>query len=454
MQNPFESIDKTKLGWYHVKSLIVSAIGTFTDGYDLTALGLVLPFVLGSFGINSITSREGIFWATWLNAIPIFGFFIGAPIFGLLSNRGRKKLYGFDLLLMSIGAFMQIFANSLDYLTIYRLIMGVGLGGDYVMSPMIISENATAKDRGRLLGIGFGGFWVLGSLISSIVALILKYLANTHIISLDLYWRILLGIGALPPLSMVYFRRKMPETPRFIARILGDAESFRELVFYISKSQIQTYLSVETRTIYELLKKYWPYITLGSLLWFLFDIPAYGQSFFISYISDIIGFKNPPLLQAISIIFVFIGAIHFWYLHPRFGSKNMQSVGFLGMGSVFFVFAVLIEFNLINAFTGVFLFSLAKYFSQIGPGSIVAVGAYGVELVPTKIRGIASAINTIGGRLGVLVSTFILPNMLSSHGESAYYFMGVIAILGAVITYIFAPETANRGLEEITKELE
>ncbi len=453
MNNPFSHIDNLGFNKYHFKNLIVSAMGTFTDGYDLTALGLVLPFVLSSFGIHSINSKEGIFWATWLNAIPIFGFFAGAPVFGVLSNKGRKKLYGIDVFLMGLGAFLQIFANSLETLALFRFIMGIGLGADYVLSPMILGETTSVKYRGRLLGIGFGGFWLLGSLISSFVAIILKHFLDIHIISQELYWKLVLGLGFVPPISILYLRRKMPETPRFIARILGDEKSFKELVYDIAKKDIDIKSLKEERNTLELLKKYWFYIILGAFLWFLFDIPAYGQSFFISYISNIIKFNNPPLLQAISIGFTFVGAIYFWYLYPKFGSKIMQSIGFLGMGFIFGIFAFMIEFHIINVFYGIVLFGLSKYFSQIGPGSIVAVGAYGVELVPTKIRGIASAINTIGGRIGVLVSTFLLPKMLSTGGEKAYYFMMIIAILGGVITIVFSPETANRGLEEITNEL-
>ena len=420
----------------------------------MTALGLVLPFVLASFGINTLTSEKAIFWATWLNAIPIFGFFVGAPVFGILSNKGRKKLYGIDVTLMAIGAFFQIFANSLDSLLVFRFIMGVGLGADYVLSPMILAESSNSKYRGRLVGIGFGGFWLFGSLVSSFVALLSKHLLSMHFISEEHYWKLVLSLGAIPPISIIYLRRTLPETPRFIAKILGDEEYFKELAYKISRNIPDKIPSKEKRTTSELLKQYWFYISLGAILWFIFDIPAYGQGFFISYISNIIGFNNPSLLQIISIGFTIVGMVTFWYLQPKLGSKTLQTIGFLGMGITFFIFAFMIERHIINAFYGIILFSIAKYFSQIGPGSIVAVGAYGVELVPTKIRGLASAINTIGGRLGVLLSTFVLPKMLSSNGSEAYYFMMVIAIIGAMLTLLFSPETANKGLEEITKEFD
>jgi len=97
MSNPFKILDEASLRWHHIKMMLIAAVGTFTDGYDLTVLGLVLTPLLASFGISSIKSLEGVFWATWLNALPIFGFLVGAPAFGYLLIRGGR---GFMVLML------------------------------------------------------------------------------------------------------------------------------------------------------------------------------------------------------------------------------------------------------------------------------------------------------------------------------------------------------------------
>ncbi|MFP3074706.1 MAG: MFS transporter, partial [Caldivirga sp.] len=125
MSNPFKILDEASLRWHHIKMMLVAAVGTFTDGYDLTMLGLVLTPLLASFGISNIKSSIGVFWATWLNALPIFGFLVGAPVFGYLVNKGRKRFYGVDVALMSIGAGLQFIAQSLVELAIFRFMMGI-----------------------------------------------------------------------------------------------------------------------------------------------------------------------------------------------------------------------------------------------------------------------------------------------------------------------------------------
>ena len=459
-KNPFEVLDKAPLSWYHGKNMLVAAMGTFTDGYDLSALGPLLGVVLTTFGINP-KSADGVFWATWLNALPIFGFFVGAPVFGYFVNKGRKKFYGIDVALMSIGAGLQFFAQNPVELAIFRFIMGIGLGADYVLSPMIIAEHSNARDRGRLMAIGFGGFWVAGSLAATLLILALQPLVSPNgPLTPDLYWRTVLAVGAIPPLLVIYARRKVPETPRFLATIVGDREAFKKVVKEVAKAEVHDVeVKPDTRSYGELISAYLPLMLVGASLWFLFDIPAYGLGFFVYYISNILHFGNPALLNLIGVGFTYIGALVFWLAHPRLGSKKMEAIGFAGMAASFFAFAALMYSGSLASAgfaavaLGITLFGLAKTFGQIGPGSIVAVGAHGVELMPTKIRGIGHAVNVIGGRLGVLTTTFVLPSLLAGDNPVAFVIMGTVSLLGVLITIAFLPETANRGLEEITGEV-
>lgn len=58
---------------------------------------------------------------------------------------------------------------NLILLGVARFIMGIGLGADYVLSPTIIAEVSNARDRGgKLLALGFGGFWIFGSAVAAI----------------------------------------------------------------------------------------------------------------------------------------------------------------------------------------------------------------------------------------------------------------------------------------------
>ncbi|ADN49975.1 MFS transporter [Vulcanisaeta distributa] len=460
VNNPFKPLDDISMRSFHLKYMLVAAMGTFTDGYDLTVLGVVLPYVLMSYGISSLKSPAGVFWSIWLNALPVLGFFVGAPLFGYLSNLGRKTFYGWDALLMAVGAAFQPFMPNLILLGVARFIMGIGLGADYVLSPTIIAEVSNARDRGKLLALGFGGFWIFGSAVAAIAVLIMLIAGFNP----GLIWRVALGIGAVWPAGVIYLRRRFPETPRYSVIIAKNFEEFRRFMMaifgahYNIQPQHGTLNHEEAEEIM-LFRKYLKYIALGALLWLIFDIPAYGLNFFVSYIAQSIK-MTPVYLQLLGTAFTLPGIVLAWLLLDRWGRRNAQGYGFLLTGLTFLIFSYFVYTysRSPNAAALLFLptiisFGLAKTWMQMGPGSVVAVGAHGVEFSPTKIRGIGQAINVISGRTGVLITTFVFPTLFVASSYTAYIFLGLVSVIGAVLTFTLIPETKGLGLEDISLRL-
>jgi len=162
----------------------------------------------------------------------------------------------------------------------------------------------------------------------------------------------------------------------------------------------------------------------------------------------------------LGVAFTAPGALLAWLLLDRVGRKLMEFWGFLLTGLTFMIFSYFVYqyAGAPNAAQVLFLptilaFGLAKTFMQMGPGSVAAVGMHGVELAPTKIRAIGHAINVLGGRTGVLITTFVFPKLFTAHAYTAYIFLGVVSLIGALITLALVPETKMKGLEEISAEL-
>ena len=115
-------------------------------------------------------------------------------------------------------AIAQAFAPNLEWLIAIRFVLGIGIGADYVLSPTIMAEHANRADRGRTIGVGFGVMWPLGAFTAGLLNLLLAGLGLSH----DLQWRIVLAAGAVPAFAVLYLRRQMPETARYLARIAAD----------------------------------------------------------------------------------------------------------------------------------------------------------------------------------------------------------------------------------------
>jgi MFS family permease len=138
-------------------------MGVFTDGYNLYSLSLVIYLIANVIQLSKIT--EGL-----LVASSYFGAAISALIFGIVSDfEGRKRLYGIDVTLMTIGALLQAFSYNYEELFISRLITGIGIGADYVLSPVIVAENSEKENRGRAMVITFAVMWGLGAVIAAFV---------------------------------------------------------------------------------------------------------------------------------------------------------------------------------------------------------------------------------------------------------------------------------------------
>lgn len=240
----FGQFDDAKFGWFHIRACIVSGIGFFTDAYDI-------------FAINLVSTMIGyVYWADSKNTTPhnvdtaikvscSVGTVIGQLLFGYLADRiGRKRMYGVELMIIIIGTIGQTLAGNgpaasfWAVITFWRIVVGIGIGGDYPLSSVITSEFATTKRRGAMMSAVFAmqGFGqVAASIVGIIVTAAYKSAIQADQSNLDYVWRIVIGLGAVPGAVALYYRLTIPETPRYtmdveqkIEKGIKDAKAFIE----------------------------------------------------------------------------------------------------------------------------------------------------------------------------------------------------------------------------------
>lgn len=421
MKNPLKEWDDKKLSPFHIKTTLLAGAGTFVDGYDLTVGALVLPLIEKTQGVNLESASTILFLSITLGTV------VGALLFGYLVRHGRKKYYGIDALLMTVGAILQAFAYTPLTLAIVRFLLGVGIGADYVLSPLVNAEYANRTDRGKLMAISGGLMWSLGALVSVITVIVLSMLLPP-----DLTWRTSLALGAVPALIVIYARRKFPETPRYLLYIKGDLSSLDK--YYGVKLSQAPQSQINWRFLLV------PLI-LASATWYLFDVVAYAGVFFgPNVIAESIGVNGIIFALMVLGLFAIPGSIISAFLIDRIGRRTLQSIGFLGMG------VFIIAFAIVGSEWALPLFGLYTLMSQIGPGTIV--GFWGIELFPTIVRGITGGITVIAGRLGVITTTLLFPSILNSYGiQITLIILGILSFIATAIT-LFLRETKGMSLDE------
>ena len=442
----FTTLDDQRFGRFHWLTLFTTGMGVFTDGYDLASIGIVLPLVLASFGVHHLTGFE----SGALAGSALVGAALGALIFGPLAQQGRKKFYGYDVMLMAVMAFAQVFAPTLWWLIGIRFVLGIGVGADYVLSPTIMAEHANRPDRGKKIALGFGVMWQAGALAAALMALLL---IGTGI-SPDLRWRIVLAFGAVPALSVLYLRRKMPETARFLARLAGDTAGAAEVIHQISGVPARHTPSRDRRPLGQVFAQHAGPIFGAALIWMLFDIVIYsGILFGPSLIAKGLGMTPGVFGLLVPVLFILPAAVLGALLVDRAGRKVLLVLGFLGSAISLGLFAWLHDMAMALPVFGFALFGLYNVMIVVGPGTVAGAGLLGVEVSPTRIRSIGQAVTVVGGRIGASIAAFVFPVLFGVMGEQGViWLLAATSLVGAACTLFVIPETARRSLEDINSD--
>src|ERR1700742_3607867 len=114
-------------------------MGFFTDAYDLFVIGIVVALLKPEWGLS--TGQVSL-----VNSVTLAASAVGAIIFGRIADiLGRKRIYGYEVLILAIGALASAISPNIWWLLAFRAILGIGIGGDYPVSATIMSEYSGRK---------------------------------------------------------------------------------------------------------------------------------------------------------------------------------------------------------------------------------------------------------------------------------------------------------------------
>ena len=199
-----KQLDESPLSSFHAKTVVTSGMGFFTDAYDLFVIGVVSTILKNVWHIGTLE-------VSLLSSTALLSAAMGAVIFGRIADKfGRKFVYGYELLVLAIGAIASAFSPNVILLVIFRFILGLGIGGDYPVSATLMSEYSNRYDRGKLITLVFST-----QALGLIVGPLLTVLLLVGGVNQDLTWRLLLAVGAIPALATFWLRRQIAESPRF-----------------------------------------------------------------------------------------------------------------------------------------------------------------------------------------------------------------------------------------------
>ena len=455
------TLDDAKVSRLHWKIMFVSGMGFFTDAYDLFIIGIVVALLKTEWHLS--TPQQSL-----INSVTLAASAVGAIVFGRVADiLGRKRIYGYEVLVLAIGALASAFSPNFTFLLVCRIILGIGIGGDYPVSATIMSEYAGKSSRGAMVGLVFamqGVGLVVGPLVAS--GLLASGLSN------DTIWRILLALGAIPGMAVFWLRRHIQETPRFaladgshdeasaaIAAATGASvpaqrgsarPSAPPPVPPVTKQNALSGFLVLLRNRRLLI---WLIGTAGT--WMLLDFAYYGNSISSPEILKLLDphaslLRNTLLQLAVFGVFALPGYVVAIWLIDRTGRKSIQMIGFAMMGIAFLLIG-LIPGATTNALPFVLLYGLSYFFTEFGPNTTTFV--YPAEIFPVEVRTTGHGISAAAGKIGAFVGAYMFPYLLnlSTGIRGAEIVAGCVSFAGLLLTIVTLPEPNGKSLEELTE---
>jgi MFS transporter, PHS family, inorganic phosphate transporter len=451
----FQSLDDSHVTKAQLKIMFISGMGFFTDAYDLFVIGIVVSLLKTQWSLSTTQ-------VSWLNSSTLLASAVGAIVFGRVADMlGRKRIYGFEVLILAIGALASAFAPNYTFLLVCRIVLGIGIGGDYPVSATIMSEYSGKRDRGKMVGLVFamqGAGIIFGPLFAS--ALLGSGLSNDHV------WRILLAFGAVPGMAVFYMRRRIHETPRF-AMAGGAADEAQAAIEHATgaegvpppapESNARNPMTVAQGYLMLIQSKrmlIWLIGTAGA--WALLDFCYYGNTISTPEILDLLNphaslLHNTLVQLAIFAIFAVPGYIVAILLLDKTGRRSIQVLGFGLMGLMFLLIG-LIPAVTKTALLFALLYGISYFFTQFGPNTTTFI--YPAEIFPTQVRTTAHGISAGAGKLGAFLGAFLFPDFLASSlgVRGAEIIAGIVALAGMVLTIAILPEPNGKTLEQLSDE--
>lgn len=448
-------MDRLPLSRPHYKLLLIGGLGYTFDGMDGAIVAFLLPSIKAVWGLEN--AQLGLIGS----ATPL-GFLFGALLAGWLGDRfGRKKVMLYALAFYCVMTLVAAMAPNFEFFLVARVLAGLGLGAESVIIAPFLSEFIPPKRRGWFIG-ALAGFFSFGFVAAALIGRFVVPLGDDG-------WRWAQVITAIPIILLLWWRRSLPESPRYLlSRGRHDeaeqiVRSFETGVERATKRALPAVDSDAVEEIAEHGQKITPWNALKFmwsksmrrrtaviwLIWFVITFSYYG---FFSWIPTLLverGFTVTRSFEYSIIIYLaqIPGYFSAAWLNDRLDRKNTIALYLSG--------SAVSAFWLSQAGDPGMILVAAATLSFFLNGTYAGVYAYTPELFPTWMRASGVGFSSAVGRIGSILAPTIIGVFSATLGFGGVFTMTTIVLaVGVLGVVIFGAATAGKSLENINAGVE
>jgi MFS family permease len=444
--------------WYVVIGLGITWI---LDGFEVTLVGAIAS-VLTQPDTLHLSTQQASSAGTWY----LLGAVAGALLFGYLTDRlGRKKLFMVTLAVYLVFTVATALAWDFWSFAAFRVLAGMGIGGEYAAINSAIDELIPARVRGRV-DIAINGTWWLGTAGAAFFSYeLLQHVRET------ISWRLGFGLGAILALGILAIRRFIPESPRWLLTH-GRADEAERIVAQIEDEVRKQHPNLpepegEPLAVQQIdrlsFKKIAVYVVdnypergvLGLALMsgqaFLYNSIFFTYTLVLTQFFHVGSHRAPLYLIPFSVGNI-LGPLLLGPLFDSIGRKQMITFTYVMSGALLLITGWFFVRGSLTATTMTIAWCVIFFFASAGASSAYLTVS---ELFPLEARAMAIALfYAIGTGIAALSPTLFgaLIATESRRNVNYGYMLGAALMIAAgVVAWFLAVPAERRSLEDIAK---
>jgi MFS family permease len=389
------------------RALVAASLGWMLDAFDVMLYALVLSAVMADLKMTAPV-------AGGLQSLTLLASAAGGLIFGVLADRwGRTRALMLSVLLYSVFTAACGFAQTAVQLAVFRIFLGIGMGGEWASGAALVSETWKARDRGKALGL-MQSAWAIGYGLAAFVNYLVQDVAG-------LGWRTVFFVGIAPALFAFWVRRSVEEPARWKAA--------RAATTRISIGRALAAPGIGITVAVTLMNACTMFAWWGFNTW----VPSYLRSPGVGLSSQSMnGFIIA--MQA----GMWLGYVTFGFISDSVGRKRTYVAYLLAAAVMVFAYA--------STSSPIVLLILGPITAFFATGFFSGFGAVTAELYPTAVRATAQGITYNVGRVASAAAPWIVGTLTATHGFPLALSLAAAAYALAAVFWIFIPETAGREI--------
>jgi MFS transporter, putative metabolite:H+ symporter len=448
-------IERMPFSSFHRRLLLMGGLGYTFDAMDAAVLAFLLPVLRTQWSLSSV--QTGV-----LGSGTFIGYFLGAMLAGILGDLiGRRRVMMYALVIYCIASLASATAHDWPFFLATRIVAGLGTGAESAIVAPFLSEFVARRYRGAFTG-SLAGFFSFGFVAAALLGYLVIPLAPNA-------WRVVMVITALPIVMLLWWRRALPESPRWLvargrhaeaevivaqaeAELMAAGVKLEPLPANDAAADAEVPVAAERASVLANVKALWSrkLARITTMTWLMWLSITFSYYAFFTWIPSLLVQNGMTITRSFSyslVIYIaqmpgyFSGA----WLNEKIG-RQATIASYMVLGGISALGLALTRSDGGIMLSGVLL----SFFMN---GTYAGVYAYTPEVFPTDVRATGTGLASSIGRLGAIAAPILVGYVYPRLGfPGVFGATTFVLLIGAAAVVLMGVPTRGRSLEDIAAQ--